>query len=553
MNLGTVAYLPPTRIGHPELFLQNLADFPARNPIFFYSDQPWPNLSNKVPNPEQAKTTRNPWSFKNLIFLLGLQVAISHNLTYFIYLEEDSRVGSAGWDKIMFDEFLSQPTTVMAGSLICFNPFNSGPDIGRLFSELVANHNTDKNYPIATYLPVQSFGGKAIPDSATPCLFPMGSLAIYETAALQELFADCEMVSTARGMEPWDKEIGVRMWKRESEQVFEKIGVLRSSYSSYGNAATTEEKRKELLISGKIVAVHQIKSAWKPDVKTIKLPEEIKPYLRTIKDPLGQVPMGKIKRVKPNVFSCVWSPEKTEPASKLVVVLPFCDKDGELQFECVKWMGEMGQEPIYDCLLSCDLSVSKDLVAKIRKLSLKVFRQSFLLQYPAPPNDFWPHNANWLFQHTAICVQKYLGRPWLWKEPDMIPLKGDWIDQIQAEYQKAKQPFMGSFVPGMSHANGTAVFPENTPDICPQIINSLSSAFDTTIKLKMMPLCHNSIHLMQHVWGIKDGKPHAYLGEPIKFKTLDQVQEWVNPTAVTLHRVKNTSLIEKLRIMKGYL
>jgi hypothetical protein len=117
-------------------------------------------------------------------------------------------------------------------------------------------------------------------------------------------------------MEPWDKEIGLRMWKAHGLEVFDRIGVLKSSYSSYGNAVTTEAHRKELLTSGKIVAVHQIKSAWKPPVEQI-----------LVAPPIPTLPLvpsrADLSRV--SLYACCWS-DANDLLERTARVLRYCQK-----------------------------------------------------------------------------------------------------------------------------------------------------------------------------------------------------------------------------------
>lgn len=238
--------------------------------------------------------------------------------------------------------------------------------------------------------------------------------------------------------------------------------------------------------------------------------------------------------------------------SEFIVVLPFNNKDAPLQIECVRWMGEMGQEPKYDCLLSYDPSCIQPFIVQMNEAAKLVFKTIYTCSYSTPKRLSWPQAPNWAFQQTALYIAKQIKRPWLWKEADMIPLKPDWLDQLQGEYLSCGKPFMGSMVPGMQHANGTSVFPPNMPMICPRAMNCEDEAFDTAMAKAMMPLCHNSIHLMAHIWGLHEGKPHPMVGAPIHFDTESQVNSWIPEQAVTIHRVKDTSLINMLRKMRNH-
>jgi hypothetical protein len=239
--------------------------------------------------------------------------------------------------------------------------------------------------------------------------------------------------------------------------------------------------------------------------------------------------------------------------SEFIVVLPFNNKDAPLQTECLNWMKEMGQLPTYDCLLSYDPSCIQPFIAGMLTAARLVFKNVYQFTYPTPKRLSWPQAPNWAFQQVAQYIAKHVNRPWLWKEADMIPLKSDWLDRLQYEYLMCGKPFMGSVVPGMKHANGTSVFPANLPTVCPRAMTCVDEAFDTAMYKDMMPRCHNAIHLMAHVWGLHEGKPHPIVGTPIHFDTEEQVKEWVPLQAITIHRVKDTSLINMLRKMKPQL
>lgn len=229
-----------------------------------------------------------------------------------------------------------------------------------------------------------------------------------------------------------------------------------------------------------------------------------------------------------------------------VVALPFSNKDAPLQIACLKWMAEMGQRPHYDCLLAWDQTCIQPFVADMQQAAKLVFAHCQFLLYAPPKTTRWPQAPNWAFQQVARHMEK-LKRSWLWKEPDMIPLKADWIDVLQEEYHHCQKPFMGSVVPNMHHCNGTAIYPWDLPRRCPSAMRCIGEAFDTAMAKEMMPHCHNAIHLMQHIWGLDRGEPHPSVGTPIHFDTLEQLHRWIDPQAVTFHRVKDTSLINVLR------
>lgn len=270
MKLGVVAYVPPPRFGHPAQFLKNLAKFKPANELILYSDHDYHGLRG-IPDPESIKSAHR-FAVNNLIFFHGLRLAIQAKLDYMLYVEADSRVGVEGWDKVMFDEFFEDKfqsrvpdEPLLGGSIVCYNPYNGGRQSAEAFTEFVVNENGPDNYrkPVAVRVPVPPiYGHKGAADSTGSAVFPNGSLGIYSIELLKELFGKNEIVKLAQESFAWDMEIGKRFWKKYEWYSYRLVKNLKSVYSSYGEEITTEKERQDMLVSGQVVATHQIKSAW---------------------------------------------------------------------------------------------------------------------------------------------------------------------------------------------------------------------------------------------------------------------------------------------------
>jgi hypothetical protein len=55
----------------------------------------------------------------------------------------------------------------------------------------------------------------------------------------------------------------------------------------------------------------------------------------------------------------------------------------------------------------------------------------------------WPMSPNFMFKRSARRVKNNEKEPFLWLEPDSIPIKAGWIDKIQFEYQENGKLWMG--------------------------------------------------------------------------------------------------------------
>lgn len=582
MNLAVLAYIPPKRVGHPEAFLENLSRFPTKNPLLLYSDCDWPGLSAKINSPEFVRTNNRPYAISNMVFLHALRLASGNGITHFIYIEADSRVGAKEWDATVFEEYFQLPLADVGGTINC-----SGNPEDEAFWKAAESYRAKQKcgrFPIVQFYPKRVMWGRQVSVKEQSCVFSMGSLTVFSVEFLKWIWGACDMGSVAASSAPWDKEIGMRAFARLGYAAFPKFKNLKSIYSTFSDKWTSESERLEMLERGEVVAVHQIKSARQPQfnvpamrpmVQPLPQPKpEPEPKPEPTPEPAPVPPPTIVVQETPKVEPLKVEAPKIEPPKpkpqkievpkvempkvyhgdlmegtqgQIIVAMPFGNKDALLAVDNLQWMIDMGQEPEFDCLLSFDAVTNSAWVYKMKSLAERVFKGVMLVNYPRPPKAEWPNAPNWVFQKTALYIHKNLNRPWLWKEPDMLPLKSDWLQQLQAEYERCNQPFMGSIVPGMTHCNGTAIYPGNYPDRCPAGMACVDIAFDSAHKAEMVPYCHNAIHLMQHVWGLHQGQPHPSAGQPMQFREQWQVDRWISPQAVTFHRMKNNSLIRLLK------
>lgn len=260
VRLATIAYIPPPSFGNPLQFLRNLDRFPTHYPLVLFSDHEYdrPNLIKLTQSPEMVKETGNRWAVNNIIFYTALRIAIKSDYTHILYIESDSRVGRAEWDKVIFDEFFSHKDMIMGGSLVCYSPCNHSMAVARKWTELIAKFNSKRNYPIPTY----GAGGSV--ERGQPCFLVNGSLGVYSIDWMKRVFGDGldTTPALARASTAWDFELGVRLFNMLGLDVLDRIVHLSSVFSSYGDLLTTEQERQFMLHSGEKCAVHQIKSDW---------------------------------------------------------------------------------------------------------------------------------------------------------------------------------------------------------------------------------------------------------------------------------------------------
>jgi hypothetical protein len=122
----------------------------------------------------------------------------------------------------------------------------------------------------------------------------------------------------------------------------------------------------------------------------------------------------------------------------------------------------------------------------------------------------WPFGPNlvfsqilWLYHYNKIAG------PFLWCEPDAIPVRADWLDAIFSEYEEEKKPFMGAFVDTLvlegqrtpKHMSGNGVYPDKAFNLAPMLMEARSSPFDVYAAKQIVNNCHFT-KLIQHERGV---------------------------------------------------
>lgn len=261
MNLGTVCYIPPNGRLHSDAFVENIRRYKSRYAVLIMSDDPQWQPARIIDNPEKIGA-RPKWAINNYVFFKALQLARDAGLDYWFYMEVDSRVRGDFWDEIIWaDHFDRYPNGIScAGTQVVWD-VNSG---GAAFAcKVITNAFA---FQEATGIPASFYSGKSPHDCSGGYVYPNGSLATYCTADLLRMFAglDSDLVGNARRLTAFDLEIGRRLWHNHGPDAANHVGYLIKSYSGFGDCVLNYEERKQLLLSGKIVAMHQAKDGWIP-------------------------------------------------------------------------------------------------------------------------------------------------------------------------------------------------------------------------------------------------------------------------------------------------
>jgi hypothetical protein len=270
MKLGIIGYCPPKRIYPTDSFIKNMRDFPTKNELVLFSDEyEGDGIIKLNGSVEVAKVATNKMSVNNLIFFIGLRIAASKGFNHILLVENDCRVNKAGWDEDIFNEFFRKnPNAICGGSVCIFNPCSFNQKAAQKFEKFLIDCHKEKPVPLSIT------GSSNLGEQRDSCVFPNGALAIYNMEWLLKAFPEItkgpsEYIELARKAVTWDFEIGKRLWNEYKENAYDQVVHLGCIYSGYMNVMTTEDERKQLLESGRIVAVHQIKSDWTPEPEKV--------------------------------------------------------------------------------------------------------------------------------------------------------------------------------------------------------------------------------------------------------------------------------------------
>lgn len=118
----------------------------------------------------------------------------------------------------------------------------------------------------------------------------------------------------------------------------------------------------------------------------------------------------------------------------------------------------------------------------------------------------WPLGPNLCFQQILwLYHYKKMSGPFLWCEPDCIPVKTTWLDDLFEEYNNAGKPFMGAFVDQKTesgqqiprHMTGNAIYPHEAYKIAPSLMEARLTPWDVYGAKQILPQCHYTTQI-QH-------------------------------------------------------
>lgn len=232
----------------------------------------------------------------------------------------------------------------------------------------------------------------------------------------------------------------------------------------------------------------------------------------------------------------------TSDREELFTVIPVCRKDYVEALELLPWINELGGCKERDCLLMFSSDLPDTLRATLLQYAKAGWRQVHVHETPyALPHERWPIGPNWMHQNAARWVMLNRRQPWLWLEPDCVPLKSKWLTALEAEYNTGFKPFMGVIEPRTNtypaHLSGCRISPWYFFNRYWSSYEVPTTPFDVLDTERIIAETHTS-ELLCFIYNQHGISPRFYVPEDLKT---------IGPKAVLFHRCKDGSLIQLLR------
>lgn len=237
----------------------------------------------------------------------------------------------------------------------------------------------------------------------------------------------------------------------------------------------------------------------------------------------------------------------------MLVAFPSHQGDVAQLNQLLRWIGQLDGQLNHDALLCFDAGTSFDAAMEAQQRAEKVFRDVRMFSTEQSVKG-WPHAPNVMFRAIAKYVQEHWPQPFLLCEPDVVPLKPGWLDELEAEHKRREwttaMQFMGCITPCTQPMmperimSGVAVYPSDTANRIPPTLASGRAWQVDAAEIMVRDGSHTP--LIKDFFGQRDLPPvfveSRRPDSPAHHFTLD----WLPEGAVLFHRDKTHSLMPLL-------
>ena len=236
---------------------------------------------------------------------------------------------------------------------------------------------------------------------------------------------------------------------------------------------------------------------------------------------------------------------------RITVVIPYYSGDYQLLIKLFDWMKTLGGTENNRCLLVKDNDILPGQSRTAESSAKSLFSEVEHIEAEKGVNG-WPGGPNRMFKSAIAWIEQNSSSPFLWLEPDAIPLTRDWITKLEDEYWKAGKPFMGHVVQSDNKKDawltGVAVYPCDTYTRMAKFCDKKGAdgkhiAFDFVAGKEVATKAHITPIIQQNYAGKR--KTPTFSEMKAAPNVLDLTD--ISPYAVLYHQCKDGSLTELLR------
>lgn len=242
--------------------------------------------------------------------------------------------------------------------------------------------------------------------------------------------------------------------------------------------------------------------------------------------------------------------------TNLTVVIPFHSGDLKLAQELISWIVEIGLYKSHSLLIAFDSAVAPQAAIEMAKQAKPRFNTVWAVPINVPPQrQGWIAGSDYMFLQIAKYIQQHTKFPFLWLEPDCIPLRQSWLADLSESYAMTPMRYMGTIIKQNTqpelpreHMTGCGIYPNNAFsefDTLKPIVDG-TMAFDLAGSVVVMGSVKDT-KLIHSFWGQQDLAP-VFVAKRVADSPKNHLElSFLRPDAVLFHRDKTHSLIPLLR------
>jgi hypothetical protein len=233
-------------------------------------------------------------------------------------------------------------------------------------------------------------------------------------------------------------------------------------------------------------------------------------------------------------------------STKLNIVLPFIELDVPKVINLLKWCAELSGKVPYSIFILPFKGIN---FTEVKMYAERAFadvqtitdsegvtsdwRNDDKIRDAAGPNSMFRQAAWYFYFHQRL-------GPWLYLEPDCVPLKKDWIAILESDHSAGGAAISGvkMEIGDRAYLNGVAIYPANVIQHTPGIVN------------RTMWQQHPEMEVAFDIGGGEQVLQQAHQTDKIQLcyrAKWYQADLLVDPKAVLFHGDRDGSLIETLR------